>query len=152
MNHKVALTILAGVCLLLFTACLKEENANLTYLHTEYGGCNGRGESFILPKATFQNDTLYWKIDGDLLEIFIGINYICCAPFKIETSQSGAELTIMVRDTCADPYHSCYCRCICYYEFLSYFEGYTGGHYNLNVYLHNPCQPQDSLLWAVRIP
>ncbi len=154
MNHKVAVTILAGVLLLLMTACSEEDKSptTLTYLCTDYGGCNGQGADFVLPKMTFDNDTLYWKIHDDLLEIFIGINYICCAPFKIEANQVGDSLKIMIRDTCKAPYQDCYCRCVCYYEFSSIFSNFTGDTYHLSVYLHDPRQSHDSLLWRKTIP
>ncbi len=138
-------------------ACIDSENgpqtaAILSLLRTEYGGCNEYKGGDILPKAAIQNDSLSWEISDDTLKIFTGITYICCAPFDVESEQSGDSLKIMIRDVCGISSEHCYCRCICHYTFLTIFTGYSGDRYHLAVWLHSPRLAQDSLLWQVEIP
>jgi len=138
-----------------FLTCTDSERqtaATLALLRTDYGGCNEYREVLILPKSVYYEDSLYWEISDDTLKIFTGIEYICCAPFVVEGQQNGDSLTIMIKDTCHTPYGTCYCRCMCYYEFLTMFTGYDDDRYNLAVWLHDPRQVQDSLLWQVEIP
>ncbi len=147
--------ILLGIILVGINDCANNETQSietLTYSKTVYGGCNENSEGAILSKAVYENDTLYWEISDDTLKIFTGIQYICCAPFFVESYQNGDSVTVMIEDTCRTPYDSCYCRCICYYEFLTMFTGYDDDRYHLLVYLHDPRQTQDSLLWCVEIP
>ena len=147
--------ILLGIILVGINDCANNETQStetLTYSKTEYGGCNANSEGAILSKAVYENDTLYWEISDDTLKIFTGLQYICCAPFVVEAGQTADSLKIMISDTCSYPYETCYCKCICYYEFLTMFTGYDDDRYHLSVYLHDPRQSQDSLLWCVEIP
>ena len=146
-----------GILIVGFMACNDNGSepptaAILSLLRTEYGGCNEYKGGDILPKAAIQNDSLSWEISDDTLKIFTGITYICCAPFDVESEQSGDSLKIMIRDVCGISSEHCYCRCICYYTFLTIFTGYSGDRYHLAVWLHSPRQAQDSLLWQVEIP
>ncbi|UCH09864.1 MAG: hypothetical protein JSU61_11715, partial [Fidelibacterota bacterium] len=110
----------------------------------KYGGCNGE---FSLPKTRAQlnhkvygepgRDTLTYEVD-DELRIFLGLNYICCAPFVAESEVMGDTLVLAVRDTCAVPSETCYCRCMCYYTFTWTFAVAEAGETNLRVELHDP--------------
>jgi len=146
-----------GILIVGFMACNDNGSepptaAILSLLRTEYGGCNEYKGGDILPKAAIQNDSLSWEISDDTLKIFTSITYICCAPFVVESEQSGDSLKIMIRDVCGISSEHCYCKCICYYTFLTIFTGYSGDRYHLAVWLYSPRQAQDSLLWQVEIP
>ncbi|HPC35841.1 MAG TPA: hypothetical protein P5268_09915 [Candidatus Marinimicrobia bacterium] len=146
-----------GMLIVGFMACTDnggepQTAATLSFLQTDYGGCNRYREGDILPKATFSEDTLNWEICDDTLKIFTGIRYICCAPFVVESEQFGDSLKIMIRDVCGISDEPCYCKCICYYTFQTIFTDYSGDRYHLTVWLYNPRQGQDSLLWQVEIP
>jgi hypothetical protein len=116
-----------------------DNTVSLHYLTTELGGCNNR--DFNL-KNIFQeagNDTLYWMISGDTLKFFIGINYICCAPFTTDYNISKDTVTMQLKDTCSSP-NSCYCKCMCYYTFLFQFKQYDSQNLYYNVVLINPAK------------
>ncbi|MCK9559313.1 MAG: hypothetical protein M0R44_02570 [Candidatus Marinimicrobia bacterium] len=154
MMKRIYTVLIFSSLIFVFLTCTDSERqtaSTLSLLRTDYGGCNGFME---VPRWNWEikEDGLSWEISDDTLKIFSGIEYICCAPFVVESQQNGDSLTIMIRDTCYTPYETCYCRCTCYYEFLTLFTGYNGDRYNLAVWLHDPRQVQDSLLWQVEIP
>ena len=130
-----------------------DQNAGeLKYLNTVYGGCNNTTEQNITEFiADFKNDTVFYSINGDILKITIGQNYICCAPFEVLQRQQNQNLLITLNDTCNWPDSSCYCKCPCYYDFDVYFSGYNNDTYYLKVYLHDPRQAADSLIHDVVI-
>jgi hypothetical protein len=119
----------------------------LIYINTNYGGCNGittftknRLHSFA------KNDTVFYLRNHDTLKVYIGQNYICCAPFKVIANQKEIQLDIIIKDTCNFPIESCYCRCMCYYEFEVIFLAYYSHIYHLNIYLEDPRQDQTILI------
>ncbi len=132
---------------------LKENSAEkLSYIGTKYGGCNGQVnfEKRVF-KLNSENDTVFYAIHDDTLKISIGQNYICCAPFEVTSAQENNNLNITLKDTCSDPYISCYCRCNCYYEFEVDYLNYQGEPIHLYVYLHDPRQSADSLIHQLEI-
>ena len=119
----------------------------LLYIDTRYGGCNGITVFDKTALAKYErNDTVYYAIRKDTLAIFIGLNYICCAPFRVQASQEEGQYRILVKDTCRVPYESCYCRCMCYYEFTVNFVHYQPGEYHLSIYLYDPREGQERLI------
>jgi len=156
MRRNLFISYLVLAMMLNYQICMEKsesEPATLQQLSTIYGGCNDwRPDSRLARETQPVSDTLYWKIESDTLHLHIGINYICCAPFLLTCSQNADDLEVTLNDTCAAPYDSCYCRCMCFYEFETLFSNFQGDKYKLKIYLHDPRQTQDSLLWDIRIP
>ena len=105
MLRQFKVLLIWGILIVGFMACNDNGSepptaAILSLLRTEYGGCNEYKGGDILPKAAIQNDSLSWEISDDTLKIFTSITYICCAPFVVESEQSGDSLKIMIRDVC----------------------------------------------------
>ncbi|MFB0515709.1 MAG: hypothetical protein ACETWG_03785 [Candidatus Neomarinimicrobiota bacterium] len=135
-----ALALLIGGCL----TSTSQSPEPLQLLDISYGGCNGELD---LPKMSAQpadsvyldegRDTLTYEFD-DALRIFLGLNYICCAPFVAESELSGDTLLLAVRDTCSQVYQTCYCRCNCYYTFTWEFAVAEEAVTNLRVELYDP--------------
>lgn len=130
--------------LIFLTHCEKESDSNsvgetITFLKTNLGGCHG--EDFDNLKSTNEDctDTIKFSIiNADTLNVFVGINYICCAPFDSETDIINDTLIITLNDTCSDPYHSCYCRCNCYYTWDFQYVDFEEKKYNFVVKLNDP--------------
>jgi hypothetical protein len=107
----------------------------LTYLTTELGGCNN--PSSVQNKSiTLKNDTVGISTQNDSISIFVGLNYICCAPFKSEYEIKNDSLLIAIRDTCSYNSPYCYCNCICYYTFDFRFvqSGQENWHYKIELF------------------
>ncbi len=50
------------------------------------------------------------------MNIFVGLNYICAAPFSTESRIQNDTISMYIIDTCPEPV-SCYAKCDCYYTF-----------------------------------
>jgi hypothetical protein len=130
------------VVLIMLAMCTKDADdlagsKAITYVKTNTGGCNG--QSFDeLKSATDNADTLIFTVRDDTLNAFIGLNYICCAPFTSEVKISGDSIIMTISDTCSDPYHSCYCRCNCYYTWYFLFADFENKAYYCKVILIDP--------------
>lgn len=130
--------------LLVFSAiifqCEKEEQESLQVDHVQTipGGCNGlSSDEIVLPRYE-EKDTLQLYIKNDTLNVFVGINYICCAPFETDFSQSGDSLFFEIKDTCSVAVDNCYCRCMCYYTFRFLFTGFEKKQYYLKITINDP--------------
>ena len=83
--NRLTFTLLAMVLILFAVGCQDEidsahQQMNLTHIKTIPGGCN---TSDLVNKNGFiENDTVFFLIKNDTLNLFTGINYICCAPFQ----------------------------------------------------------------------
>ncbi len=119
-----------------------KETVPVDHVKTILGGCNGR--SFEDLKSTFaeEEDTLQFYINNDTLNVFVGINYICCAPFGSGFSQSGDSLFFEITDTCLPDAESCYCRCICYYTFDFLLTGFEKKKYFFRIIINDPRQDE----------
>ncbi|MFC1547905.1 hypothetical protein ACFL5M_05200 [Candidatus Neomarinimicrobiota bacterium] len=110
-----------------------------------YGGCAGM---FNIPVDELSAsptdpvlidegpDTLIVTWD-DSLKIFLGLNYICCAPFVIGHEIIQDTMVLAVRDTCP-VLQVCGCDCMCYYTFTWKFKGGAEEIGNLRVELFDP--------------
>ena len=115
---------LIGLCLHT-VSCVKQENAEmLQYMKTELGGCNLKNSPDSDNSDTEKggdsdmgNDTVIITFSNDLVNVFVGINYICCAPFTTSYEMVDDIIVLYVTDTCRNPYEECYCKCMCYYTF-----------------------------------
>lgn len=129
------------VTIMLITCSKDTDDVNgskiLKYAKTLPGGCNG--ETFNdLKSASVDEDTLIFTVRDDTLDAYIGINYICCAPFASEVRVTNDSIIMIVSDTCPDPYHSCYCRCMCYYTWDFLFTDIKNTECYFKVILNDP--------------
>jgi len=156
----VRIFVIPALFIALWSGCRKSTSgpalnpAPLIHVGTTYGGCNGQRDVGV-PKreSIFRNDTVSYSVRRDTLRVFIGLNYICCAPFTLQQRQEKNILTVTLADTCNEPYSSCYCRCMCYYEFEAAFSNFNpgGDPLLLRVFLRDPRQQSDSLLHHMQI-
>jgi hypothetical protein len=136
----IALAALIGAC----NTSTSSDPEPLQLQNVVYGGCAGLSGMPESSAARLDGDDLNPDRDtlavawDDSLEIFLGLNYICCAPFEVGHEILQDTLVLTVRDTCPDPYTSCYCRCMCYYTFTWKFEGGAEDIRNLRVELYDP--------------
>ena len=60
----------------------KKEPTYIEFIFVHPGGCNsGLRNTEIKSNLPDETDKLYFSALGDTLHAFVGINYICCAPF-----------------------------------------------------------------------
>ena len=129
--------------LLFFTECERNPdkdsfNKNLTYIKTESGGCNGKLLYDLRSTGEENKDTVIFSNKKDTLDVFVGINYICCAPFTDKAIISNDSIILTLTDGCSNPYITCYCRCVCYYTWDFLFDGFKEKVYCFKIILHNP--------------
>ena len=147
---KSLFTIFVFSIILMLTMCTKEngdqgETSNLTFEKALPGGCNGQ-DFEAMKNALDEQDTLIFTLRDDTLDAFIGVNYICCAPFKAESRISNDSIFMTISDTCPSPY-ACYCRCMCYYSWNFLFTGMAEKDYYYKVTLNDPRQDEPQTLW-----
>ena len=147
---KSLFTILAFSIILMLSMCTKDsgetgEKPDLTFIKALPGGCNGQ-DFDVMKSAMDEQDTLIFTVRDDTLDAFIGINYICCAPFVADTRISNDSIFMTISDTCPSPY-ACYCRCMCYYSWNFLFTGMAEKEYYYQVTLNDPRQDGPQLLW-----
>jgi len=124
----------------LIVQCEKDTQESLPANHvkTILGGCNGQPFDGLKSTDIEEDDTLQFYIRNDTLNVFVGINYICCAPFETGFSQSGDSLFFDIRDTCSVATGSCYCRCMCYYTFDFLLTGFEKKQYYFRINITDP--------------
>jgi hypothetical protein len=138
------LIFLSTIVLFLFNTCKKDndfKNGEMHLIATITGGCHGQDFSGL--KNDFVviddiDDAVEFEVSGDTLNLFVGINYICCAPFETETVINDDTLVITITDTCPFPYQECYCRCMCYYTWNFQFTGFAQKEYAFIIKLIDP--------------
>ena len=137
---KTRLILMTIILITLFNACEKEESVKkITFLKTNLGGCHGEDFDNLKSATVHDADTIKFSIiNEDTLNVFVGINYICCAPFDSETEIVNDTLIMVISDTCSDPYSSCYCRCECYYTWDFQYIDFEKKEYNFIVKLNDP--------------
>ena len=108
------------------------------------GGCNIQSEKQQTSPLEESVDTVIVLVKNDTIDLFVGINYICCAPFmsETETEIENDSILISLTDTCSFPYQSCYCRCMCYYTWDFIFTDYQQKIYNYKITLIDPGEEQ----------
>ena len=124
--------------------CEKETQESLPVDHvkTILGGCNGQSFDEIMLARYEEKDTLKFYIKNDTLNVFVGVNYICCAPFESGFDQSGDSLFFNITDTCPIAVGSCYCRCMCYYTFDFLLTGFEKKQYYFKIIIHDARQDE----------
>jgi hypothetical protein len=121
-----------------------DSNNQINYAKTILGGCNVEDMS-NLRNYSDKNDTVIISVRNDTLDIFAGINYICCAPFISETNIIYDSITITITDTCSFPDISCYCRCMCYYTWDFLFTDFLQKVYYYKIVLISPLEGESKV-------
>jgi len=101
-----------------------EPGTNPALVKTIPGGCNNMKSGTLKSAQAEEPDTVMFSLRKDTLVMFTGINYICCAPFKTETTVHNDSLIVRLNDTCNFPKENCYCKCMCYYTWEFLFTGF----------------------------
>ncbi len=115
----------------------EDVQSDLLFLKTVEGGCNNQNFSTIKSLEP-EKDTVIVSQINDTLNIFTGINYICCAPFVTETFGIGDSIFVKIIDTCEIPAQNCYCKCNCYYTWDFQFTGLNADRFYLKIELFDP--------------
>ena len=137
---KTTLIILSS--LFLFIACEKQNSKKLvSYEKVSPAGCNlgidyeARSSKTSLNAG--QNDTVYSYMKNDTIHFFVGLNYVCCAPFIAQAEADDNQLTMTISDTCSSA-ASCYCKCMCYYTWDFEFAKNGANNYSFIINLESP--------------
>lgn len=150
MKMKTRLSFFLLILIALFLAlCQKENNIEkppkLTYVETKPGGCNDhfsvQNKSILL-----KNDSVGISNQNDSIRIFIGINYICCAPFEAVQEIKNDSIFISIKDTCPYPTKNCYCRCMCYYTWDFRFVQSGQGSWHYKIILFDPSEQKSKVI------
>lgn len=115
-----------------------EHEKDITFLRTDLGGCHDLDSYALKSAPEEQKDTVIFTVKNDTLDVFVGLNYICCAPFTSDAITSRDTIILTLTDTCNFPEESCYCRCMCYYTWNFLFTDFGGKEYHYKIILHNP--------------
>ena len=135
--------------LIILTQCGEETDTKptdlmITYLKTNLGGCNNQDSENIKRASDDYADSVGIDIiNEDTLKVFVGLNYICCAPFFSETEIVNDTIIMTISDTCSS---SCYCRCYCYYTWDFLFTDFEEKEYSYKIILNNP-REEESILF-----
>lgn len=138
-----------AVATLTWAGCEKGTEINsgqLTFLKSLPGGCNNQTFDQLKNAATEEKDTVVFKFENDSLTMFVGINYVCCAPFSSTASLRNDSLIIRLTDTCNYPGEVCYCKCMCYYTWKFLFAGSEMQNLSYRVSLDDPRQKEPVLI------
>ena len=136
---KIILFVVA-ICIVVIS-CEKDSESNnnekkIVFLNTILGGCNGEDANNLKSVTEDFADTIKFTIiNNDTLNVFVGLNYVCCAPFDSKTEIINDTLTMTISDTCSN---SCYCRCMCYYTWDFQYIDFEKKEYNFIVKLNDP--------------
>jgi hypothetical protein len=122
-----------------------KEETPISYLKSILGGCNNKTEENI-ELGNEKRDTVIIALTNDTLNIFAGLNYICCAPFVTDCNIKNDSIFITITDTCSNPYQDCYCRCNCYYTFNYYFNSISAKKYYWQIILNDPREENETIL------
>ncbi|NQU32030.1 MAG: hypothetical protein HQ521_02250 [Bacteroidetes bacterium] len=118
----------------------------ITFVKTELGGCHGQLSDDLKSTFSEQVDTVIFTIENDTLDAYIGLNYICCAPFTTDKNISNDSITFILNDTCLDINQPCYCKCMCYYTWNFLFVDFEEKEYNFKIILNDPREEQPIIL------
>ena len=92
------------------------------------GGCNEK--QTIQDEPYEQSDTIIFTPGDETLNIFVGLNYVCCYNF---TSASHFESDTLIIDLEAST--DAPCDCMCYYTFEFIYSGYQGQQFFYEIWL-----------------
>lgn len=139
---KIVIVIIAVFVSLFLIRCEKatdiETGKEFAFLRTDLGGCHDQDSDALKSAETEGNDTIIFTLKNDTLDVFVGLNYICCSPFTSDIEISRDTVFMTLTDTCNFSDESCYCRCMCYYTWNFEFTGFGEKEYYYKIVLLNP--------------
>jgi hypothetical protein len=143
----------AGIILLflVLTMCEKEAVNKISFVKTELGGCNGEDFTGLKSANEEHADTILFTIKNDTLDIYVGINYICCTPFITTTRVTADSILMTITDPCTSADATCYCWCTCYYTWDFLFVDYESKEYAFQVILNDPHEEEPIILWQGKV-
>jgi hypothetical protein len=137
--YHTVLPVLAGLIFLSAAYEAKgvtpEDEAEIKFVATVLGGCNDKAA--LRGDDQSDKDTVVISTIGDNINVFVGHNYICGAPFKTECEIKNDSIFMYIIDTCEKPF-SCYDRCDCYYTFDFKFVRQGNKNYPYKIVLSDP--------------
>ncbi len=130
---------IAGIILLFFviTMCEKESVSKISIAGTEVGGCNDEEFNDLKNAIEEQEDTILFTIRNDTLDVYVGINYICCTPFTSSSRVTNDSIIMTITDPCSELEDPCYCWCMCYYTWDFLFVEFEKKEYAFKVLIEN---------------
>jgi len=158
MKKLVLMIIPALICGVLFSSCdsnkaePKEEiiAGELQYVKTELGGCNSTKSTLKSDESESEtkDDELIITVMEESIHVFVGLNYICCAPFETKIETKDDVLHMYIIDICNLEVDECYCRCMCYYtfDFVFNYQGKVNQKYK--VLLIDPRIEQEPVVFS----
>jgi hypothetical protein len=115
----------------------------IKHIATQLGGCNDDYANVENVPNSRENvsiadktDTVVISKDDNFMNIFIGCNYTCGAPFTTKCEIKDDTVFISLIDACTD--YQCYQRCDCYYTFDFVFEQLEENDYKYKIQLFDP--------------
>ncbi|MBN2613119.1 MAG: hypothetical protein JXB00_16320 [Bacteroidales bacterium] len=140
MNKYFLHSIILIVLVIILVNCSEDTDhvKTLKYSSTILGGCNGQDFGDLKSTSEDFADTVIFTIKNDTLDVFVGLNYICCAPFTSEAATKGDSILITISDACKAPYLNCYCKCMCYYTWDFTFVDFEEKEYPFKIILNDP--------------
>jgi hypothetical protein len=139
---KIIFIITTALLSIVLARCEKETDIELekeiTFLRTDLGGCHDQDFAAIRSAKEEIKDTVIFTVKNDTLDVYVGLNYICCAPFTSDAVTSRDTIIMILSDTCNFPEESCYCKCMCYYTWNFLYTGFGEKEYQYKIILHNP--------------
>ncbi|HOF15275.1 MAG TPA: hypothetical protein PLF32_00090 [Bacteroidales bacterium] len=135
------LTVIISILISTLTLSCDKNAPAIHHLKSSLGGCNN-GIEKSMESDEEKNDTVIINISNDAINISVGLNYTCCAPFVTNCNIKNNTITILISDTCSNP-PECYCRCDCYYTFDYYFDNISSDKYYWQIILRNPRAKDD---------
>jgi len=143
MNFKLLIISELLIVILLLVACENvsnsyDSNNNLTFIEARLGGCHGQDFPNLKYNISDEVDTVIFSFINDTLDIYVGLNYICCAPFISEAHILNDSILMNLNDTCSNVYQTCYCRCNCYYTWDFLFIDIQEKKYYYKIMLYDP--------------
>lgn len=148
---KKSLFVITGIIIIMILVMCEKGSENsepedLFFIKTELGGCHETDFSDLKSTDYDQSDTVMFAVKNDTLDIFIGVNYICCAPFTSQATISDNIITITINDICQINEGLCYCRCMCYYTWNFVFSNFQDKDYHYKIILNDPQQESPVLI------
>lgn len=118
--------IVIPAALLVIISCEKEstekqESVDLTYLSTEYEGCNESSRMTLQKASESIVNQVIISEKKDTLSVKVGLHYLCCAVFDSKTKMVNDTLQLDIIDLTSE-FQKSYCRCQCTYGFHFHFK------------------------------
>ena len=124
-----------------------DKDAKISFVKTELGGCNSKTKSSTQSSDnTVHNDSVNISNKNDSTNVFVGVNYVCCAPFLTDCKINNDTIIMSINDTCISHDMSCYCHCDCFYTFNFLFFKEGRNNYNYKIVLNSPLENESKTI------